>query len=483
MTSKIGGALAALALCALAGTAVAQTSPSELGRGAGGQPPVGGQPETSDKPSAPQTAPPSIATSLPNPDPGGIRASLEARGVTYSLTYIGEVLGVASGGIRRGSIYQGRADLQLDADLNKLIGWEGATVHANVYQIHGRGLSRYYLANLLATSGIEALPATRLYELWLEQKFLDGKVAVRAGQLAADTEFLVSQYGALFVNGTFGWPGIAAANLPAGGPAYPLATPGVRVKLQPTDELAILAAIFNGNPSGYGPGDPQRNNRNGLEFRARDPALLVGEIQYSYNQAQDAAGLPGTVKLGAWHHLGRFDDLRFGADRLSLADPESSGLARRFRGSSGVYAALDQMVYRVPGTTDNGIGVFARLSGSPGDRNLVSFYVDGGVTFKGFIPGREDDTFGVAFGYARISDRARGFDLDAVAFSETLQPIRSSEAVIEATYQAQVLPGWTVQPDIQYVIRPGGNVANPREPNGRATKNALVLGLRTTIRY
>src|SRR4051794_6698762 len=95
--------------------------------------------------------------------------------------------------------------------------------------------NKSHLGNLMTASGIEALPSTRLYELWLEQKFFDDTVALRAGQLAADTEFLVSQYATLFVNATFGWPAITAADLPSGGPAYPLATPGIRLKVAPTD--------------------------------------------------------------------------------------------------------------------------------------------------------------------------------------------------------------------------------------------------------
>jgi carbohydrate-selective porin OprB len=54
-------------------------------------------------------------------------------------------------------------------------------------------------------SNIEALPATRLYELWAEQKLFDNTVSVRVGQLAADTEFILSQYAAVFVNSTFGF--------------------------------------------------------------------------------------------------------------------------------------------------------------------------------------------------------------------------------------------------------------------------------------
>ena len=352
------------------------------------------------------------------------------------------------------------------------------------HQLHGRGLSGCCLGNLLTASGIEALPATRLYELWLEQKLLGGKVTVRAGQLAADTEFLVTQYGSLFVNATFGWPAITAANLPGGGPSYPLATPGVRLKLAPTDSVSVLLAAFNGDLAGPGSDDPQRKNRSGTNFRVRDPALLLGEVSYSYHQGKDAAGLPGILKLGGYHHFGRFNDQRSGIDGLSLADPDSAGIARSLRGASGIYGVLDQLLYRVPGTTDQGLGLFVRAAASPSDRDLISFYADGGVTYKGLLPGRENDTVGVSVSYARVSDATRGLDRDAARFGgQAGSPIRSSEMLVEATYQAQVVPGFTVQPDFQYIIRPGGNVPNPRNPNGAAIKNAALVGLRATIRY
>src|SRR3954463_12484695 len=235
MKHLILASLTALALAAgISSPALAQSANET--RGTGGQPEAGGQPETSDKPSA-QPPPPSIASSLgPLGDLWGTRTALEKAGITFSLTYIGETLGNSTGGLRRGTIYEGRLDAQFDADLEKLVGWSGATFHTNSYQIHGHGLTKFYLDNLMTASGIEALPSTRLYELWLEQKVLNDKVALRVGQLAADTEFLVSQYATLFVNATFGWPAIPGVNLPSGGPAYPLATPAVRLKIAPTDE-------------------------------------------------------------------------------------------------------------------------------------------------------------------------------------------------------------------------------------------------------
>lgn len=483
----------ALALAAgLHSSALAQ--PLDTAGGGAEEARLAGAPETSGKPAAQSQNDPSIASSLgPLGDPGGVRSALEARGITYSLTYIGEVLNNARGGIRQRSVYEGRLDAQLDMDLEKLAGLRGLAFHANGYRIHGQGLSRCCLENLLVASGIEALPSTRLYELYVEQAFGD-RVTLRVGQLAADTEFLFSRFPSIFVNSTFGWPSITAVNLPSGGPSYPLATPGVRLKVAVMDQLTLRAAVFNGDPAGpAGPfedPDPQRRNRTGMKFRLHDPAFLIGEARYGYNEGRDAAGLPGNVKIGAWAHLDRFDAVGTATEEKGDptqagggADPESAAFTRRLRGNGGVYGILTQMIYRVPGSTDQGVGLFARLAGNPSDRNLISWYGDGGLTFKGMIPGRANDTFGVAFAYARISERARSLDQAMIALTGMAQPVRLREAALVATYQAEVVPGWTVQPAVQYIINPGGNVPNPRDPNGQAIKNALVFVLRTTIQY
>lgn len=492
--------LATLAIAVAANApASAQSAPTDgVARSVGPPTAIAGDPDASPKPSQADTPPPSISSSLgPYADPGGLRAAFAKRGLTYSLNYTGEVLSNVKGGIRRGSIYEGLLDFQLDVDLDRVAGWSGAEFHTNLYQIHGHGLSRYHVGNLLTVSDVEALPASRLYELWVEQRLLDGAVAIRFGQLAADSEFLVSDLAALFLNATTGWPALTASNLPSGGPAYPLATPAVRVKVTPNDNLSAMVGLFNGDPSGPGGRkDPQRRDRSGFEFRTTDPALLLGEVALSYGSRKEAQSLPGLVKIGGFHHLDRFDDQHLGIDGRSLADPDGVGRARRHRGNSGLYAVLEQSLYRVPETETEGIGVFARASLSPSDRNLISSYYDGGLTVSGLLPARPRDTFGVAAGYARISSSARAFDRDTRAFASltsmdrdggsfaaTRPFVRSSEAFIEATYQATLIPGWTLQPSVQYVIRPGAGVENRRDPYKRPIDDAVVLGLRTSIFY
>ena len=68
----------------------------------------------------------------------------------------------------------------------------------------------------------------------------------KIGQFAVDDEFATSTNAASFVNATFGWLGGFGADLPEGGPAYPLSTPGVRLKAAPDERFTVMAAVFNG---------------------------------------------------------------------------------------------------------------------------------------------------------------------------------------------------------------------------------------------
>lgn len=233
-------------------------------------------------------------------------------------------------------------------------------------------------------------------------------------------------------------------------------------------------------PRGPGEGDPQTRNRYGLNFRVQDSALVMVEGQYRYNQDKGAAGLAGTIKLGAWSHFGRFHDPRFDTSGLSLADPASTGKPAKHRGNQAVYAVIDQQIWRpATGEADKGIGVFARFSANPADRNLIDLYFDGGIVFAGLIPGRPEDVLSFGAAYARISSWARELDIDAAVFSgEGL--IRDFEAVFEANYQVQVLPGLQIDLDLQRIINPGGNILGP---NGAAIPDATVLTLHMSIKY
>jgi porin len=267
-------------------------------------------------------------------------------------------------------------------------------------------------------SNIEAHPTTRLYSLWLE-KTLGRGTSLRAGQLAADEEFLVSDTASVFINGTFGWAPIAAANITNGGPGYPLAAPGVRLRLEPKADAALLVAAFAGDPAGSGcDGDPQRCNRYGTTFSTHGGTLWMSELQL--------AG--GAYKLGGWY--------------------QNATVAGR-RGNGALYAIADRSLWRSGAKELKG---FLRVGAAPSDRNPVKSYVDAGVSCKGAFAARPGDTLALGVAHAELSD--------------------GSESLLELSYLAPVAPHLSLQPDLQYVVQRGTDIPN-----------AWVVALRASLRF
>jgi porin len=142
---------------------------------------------------------------------------------------------------------------------------------------------------------------------------------------------------------------------------------------------------------------------------------------------------------------------------------------------------VDQTIWRPDPAGARAVGVFARIMGAPGDRNLVDFSVNAGITMKAPVAGRDNDSVGIGYGLAQVSPTAVSFDKDA-NFYHGPYPIRGSESFIEVTYQAAITPWLTVQPDLQYVWTPGGGIRDPLSPD-RRVGNETLLGLRTNIGF
>jgi porin len=242
----------------------------------------------------------------------------------------------------------------------------------------------------------------------------------------------------------------------------------------------LQAAMFSGDPTGHGGSNsPNTSIPSGTVVSFNGGVFLIAEMGYAINQGKDATSPPMAFKLGGWYDTSNhFQDQRYATDGLSLADPASTGIPLDHSGNWGIYAVADAPLYQ---TADgNGLTGFLRLGTSPNDRNLISVYADAGLAYKGLIPSRDNDTTGLAVGYARIGDRARGLDQDTQVFSNPLFPIRSEEVVVELTYQAQITPWLTLQPDLQYVFNPSGRVLNA---DGNLRGNALILGLRSAVTF
>jgi porin len=392
---------------------------------------------------------------------GGFRDTLADDGVKFSPTWIGEVFGNPSGGMKQGVISDGLFNLPLDLDLERMSdgGVDGLTIHANALYIYGPSLSEFYTGDFSNTSNIAGYNTLRLQELWLQKWFWQQRLSIKAGNIAVDSEFFQSSSASLFINGTFGAFTFIGSNVP-NAPVYPAASPGVRIQFLPTSNFYAMAGVFGMDNNS----NLATNNQNGTRFAltASSGMLIMSEAGYLLNQSPNDRGLQGTYRLGSFVHTANYDNWGSqAASALGTGSLQSAGT------NYGVYGVMDQQLYT---KADEAISLFVRAGGAPSNVNFVDWYVDGGFNFTGFIPGRENDIAGIAVARSHVSSN--------FSDSQILQGATpyTAETVLEATYKVQIAPWWSVQPDFQYIVTPGGE-------QGVGIPNAVVVGLRTTVAF
>ena len=371
--------------------------------------------------------------------------------------------------------------MAMTLDSEKLLGYHGGTFAASsLYIFNTREFSATHIGDLNKVSLLDFPDTFRLWELYYEQKFLNDRVSIKAGQLAIDRDFILPEFynslaGITFLNQTFFYPTLAfnvwdIPGLPKGHHALastPYGAPGVRLRVDPSEQWVVQFGAYDGLPDTSFSGT--RVNLNDEEG-----ALLYGEIGYRLNQAKGDSGLKGNYKLGGYYHTDEFADIEQAIYAAVGLLPQS--LVRQHSGTYGVYFLADQQLYREQAKDDparQGLTGFFRVAGAPADRNLTQFGIDGGLVYKGLIPGRDWDTLGLAGSYLEISDDF------ANAFSALGLPEPDYEAVIELSYKAQLTAWWTLQPSFQYVIHPGGRTDPTRPP----ADNSVAFLLMTSLRF
>src|SRR3954451_20494335 len=84
-----------------------------------------------DQPADPDTGESTVAERtlglLPNP--------YERLGIKFAATYISEVVGNPTGGLKQGATCEGRLNLAVDLHSQKLAAWKGLPAHANIFAI------------------------------------------------------------------------------------------------------------------------------------------------------------------------------------------------------------------------------------------------------------------------------------------------------------------------------------------------------------
>jgi len=357
------------------------------------------------------------------------------------MTYTTDLLSNPIGGRQHGFRYTGEFGLNLVFDLEKGLGWKRLRLDVSGVWRSGSNLSARDIGNTFNASNIFSGEALRLYTMALEQSLYDDRVAIRVGRLGAGDEFLSSPLYTNFVNAAFNSnPGSIPINIPSF-PFYPIATWGLQVKALPLEQLSIMAGVYDSDVA------LARNRTHGVDFGISGDAgaFVIGGIGYHRNQGQAAAGNPGNFKIGGYYDTNAYQ---------ALSNPTQA----KIRGNYGVYLLLDQMVYREDGPeSKQGLIPFAVVTVAPSDRNTFPFFCSIGLVYQGLIPRRDCDTTAVGLAYGKFSRALKGQDF---------------EMILEWAYAVALAPWLTLQPDMQYVFKPGGTGDIP---------NAFVLGIQISL--
>jgi porin len=301
----------------------------------------------------------------------GARPWLSSHGIDFEFLYVGSLPSNLGGGIKTGSAYQGGIAAMLDLDSEKLLGYEGGTLHVSGIWLHGHELfSADYSGDYNRVNLVDFDNALRLWELYYRQKFFDGKFSAKVGRLSIDSDFIVPEYFTSFgqfslLNQTFAFPTLpfnvfTPPGFPAtshGLPSMPLATPGAVLAWNPAPEFTVQAGAFSGSPD-------QSYSGSHWPISQRDGALNYLEVAWRHNLGTNNPHLGGTVKLGGYYHTSQFTDVYEGVYFAAGLNPAP----RQRTGNYGGYLMAEHQLYLENGKADPAqqglLGFFRALAAS-----------------------------------------------------------------------------------------------------------------------
>jgi len=439
----------------------------------------------------PTEAAPPLPISRPGEDPwstwldgdgifgnwGDERDRLVKDGVTFFGSYEADMTDNVQGGKSSGQAYADNFDFGLRFDMQKLVGWDGAQIVVSGINRDGQNLSANHIGNFYPVQQVYGRETLLLYALYLDQSFMDDRLAWKIGRFSLSDDFATSPiYGLYMNNGIDGNP--KSMLVSTAFPVYPASVWGTRLRYSPSKELTFRVGVFQADPDAYEPntrddfGIYPNNGATFVQQMEWDPVFLkhheVGEedsdVKAMANEAGTDApsGLPGHYWFGSYYSTLRTPE-------FTITGPASTIAQSSATSTYGLYWHADQMVYQAQPGTEKGLTLWADFVLQPQQNaELIPFQFTGGAFYRGLIPTRDADSliFGAIDGVFSDYRALTSEDIGVV------NP--GSEKVFEFSYRAQVTKFTYIQPNVQWIVDPNG---------ANQIKNAVVFGMRVGITF
>ncbi len=381
----------------------------------------------------------------------GLNRQLAGEGIELALSATQIYQQNVRGGIsthRRAGRLSGSYDLELSADLTKLLGIEGGGLYMLTEGVWSKaaGIDQASVGSTFGVNG-DARPrrSMDITELWYQHDFLDRALQLRLGKIdltggfehhGCPVSFDCSSYAndenTQFLNGAL-----------INNPTIPFPDYGLSAALHyaPAQRWYLSAAVADARAD-------LRETGFNTTFHDEDDFLYILETGLTPQLHSQNGPLQGAYRIGLWYDPQEKEDFSTGQIR---------------RDDTGFFLTFDQMLRKENNDPEDtqGLGLFGRYGWADSKVNQITNFWSTGVQYQGLLPDRDQDVLALGFAQGFFSDRASSFTDDY-------------ESVWEFYYMAKLTPWMAISPGIQYVTNPGGD---------GAARDALILGVRAQIAF
>lgn len=168
-----------------------------------------------------------------------LKDALAFHGIDFSGSFIYHFDSNLLGGIKRGVLNQWLVDMSLLFHSEKILGFNGGSLFVNFQGHEGKNPSSYLTGDALIFDGLSSPNFVQLSEYWFQQKI--GKFSATFGRIDALNHFAFTKSADLILNN-------AEESIPTilGFPTYPSASPGLILRYDWQKELQLKLGFFNG---------------------------------------------------------------------------------------------------------------------------------------------------------------------------------------------------------------------------------------------
>ncbi|MDB6175163.1 MAG: Porin [Chthoniobacteraceae bacterium] len=397
---------------------------------------------------------------------GGLRSRLAADGYTFESYYVSDIAGNPSGGRKQGFTYTDNIYFGVTFGLDKIFGWPGGHFLVSFVERDGPSLTNKYVGSIYNSQQVYGGQSFFVYQFLLDQHFLNDKISLKLGRYGASDDFNSSPlYGLYMNNGING--DIRNVLFDTQFSAYPFATWAARLRIDPVPEFNAQVGVFQTWRHIFD------SSHHGLDWGIHrdDGVFLIAQFawtpEFFKKPVPDESACDGKT-VAPVKMKGLPGHYWIGGSYSPWAYPQF-GRLERSENSYGGYVHADQMVFQEKPGSDQGLILWAASGLYPQEKvSIIPFQVNAGVVYTGLFPTRDEDKTILGLIYGRFSRAYAGTQI----FLGNGDP--RYELVVEAGYRIQFTKFASIQPDVQYIVNPGGTGRIP---------DAWVLGAQIGITF